>query len=574
MMGTGRFSDESVARFWLGIFSLLVVYLGLFFRLGTLPLVGADEPRYARISEEMADSGDWVTPRLLDRPWLEKPPLLFWMQAGMFRLLGVGEAQARLPVALAAVLASLALAFLLARIAGSAAGFLVFLILQTSVLYVLFGRSGSTDMPLTAFLTAALVFAYLAQHERSHWWSLAAGGALGVAVLAKGPVALLLFGAILFGWCFLVDRIPWSLGQVSLGGAALLATAVPWFWQVWLANGENFVLTFWVNHHLARYATDLHHHSQPVWFYVPILIAGCFPWVFFLWSSARSTWRMRRETDDPERNLKFLLWLWALIPLGFFSLSGSKLAGYILPSVPPIAALAALEWQKIHQRDLGVYRPMRTQLALVAACAVLLAFVLTFGFHFRYRSLETGVLVSIPLLATVLWGRIEYTRRRPGSLFMLLAGGLTVTLAMLYVAAGPIVARYHSTRDLSLRATPLISGDQPLVLYRFFHHSAQYYTAYRTTPLGLSGSDDLKAYLALRPQSRYIVLTKENGKVELELLGRVSLIEEAGDLYLLEFAPEPQAAPGEDARPDDQGLPPSAAAHPSGARLEAGPETR
>lgn len=530
--------QEAAARFILGGFAFLVVFLGLFFRLGDLPFLGADEPRYARIAEEMAESGDWVTPRLQGRPWLEKPPLLFWMQAASYWLLGPGEAPARFPVAVSAVIASLVLAWTVGRTVGAAPGFLAFLILQSSALYLLFGRSASTDMPLTACLTAALVLAFLAQHEGSKRWALLAGVALGLAVLAKGPVAVVLWGAILFAWCYVIGRVPWKPGQWLLAGGAFTATAVPWFWLISSTHGENFALTFWVNHHLARYVTDLHHHAQPVWYYLPILLCGCFPWVFCLGASARATWAMKDRPDAPERDLRVFLWLWALIPLAFFSFSGSKLAGYVLPSVPPLAALAALEWNRIHQRDLGTYRPLRTQLAVMASFTVLLALVLIFGFHFRYQSLFTGVLVAAPLLATVLWGRFEYSRRRPGSLFLLLVGGITVTVGLLYHQASPIIARFHSTRDLSLRATGFIGPDRPLVFYRFFHHSTQYYTGYRTTRRALSGPADLARYVERRPQAGYVVLTKQNGKAELETVGRVRLIQAAGDLYLLHYSPE------------------------------------
>jgi 4-amino-4-deoxy-L-arabinose transferase-like glycosyltransferase len=534
MLQLSRLRQELRARLLLGTFALAVVLLGLFFRLGALPFIGADEPRYARISQEMLESRDYLTPHLQGRPWFEKPPLLFWLQAASFRLLGVGELQARLPVALTALGGSLMLAWLVVRTMGPAAGFLAFLVLQTSVLYLLFGRSGSTDMPLTAWLTVALAAVFLAQHERSSGWAALAGAALAAAVLAKGPVALALSAMVIFFWAFVTDRFPWTWRQWGMAGASFLALAVPWFAWVWLKHGENFGLTFWVNHHLARYATDLHHHRQPLWYYIPIVMAGFFPWVIFLGSSARSTWNMRR-LDRVDSSLRCYLWIWAVVPLVFFSLSGSKLAGYILPAIPPLAALVALEWDRIHQRDLGAYRSMRTQLALLGSLAVLLALVLIFGFHFRYGALTTGFVVALPLLASVLWGRIEYSRRRPGSLFLLLVGGTTVTAALLYAQATSVVAQYHSAHELALSAVPRISSQQPLVLYRFFHHSAQYYTGYRTTRQALSSPAELMRYVERHPQRQYILLTKQEGKDELEGLGRLRLLQSAGDLYLVEL---------------------------------------
>ncbi len=538
MLQPAPLSQELRARFLLGMFALAVVLLGLFFRLGDLPLIGADEPRYARISEEMANTGDYLTPHLQGRPWLEKPPLLFWLQAVSFKLFGVGELQARLPVAFAALAGSLVLGWMLARSSGPSAGFLAFLILQTSVLYLLFGRSGSTDMPLTACLTVALAAGFLAQQGGSLGWSALAGVALAGGILAKGPVALVLAGSVIFIWAFLMDRFPWSRRQVGMAALCLLAVAVPWYAWVWVENGENFALTFWVNHHLARYVSDLHHHRQPVWYYLPILLVGFFPWVVFLWSSARSLWEAGRRPHREGVSLNCYLWIWALVPLVFFSLSGSKLAGYILPSIPPLAGLVALEWDRIHRRELGTYRPMRTQLALLGSLAILVAVVLIMGFHFRYGALGTGVVVALPLLGSVLWGRIEYARRRPGSLFLLLVGGTTVTVALLYTQATPIVARFHSAHELALAAAPLVSPQHPLVLYRFFHHSAQYYTDYQTTRLAISGPEELMRYMERHPQPRYLLLTKQEGRDELAGLGRMRLIKAAGDLYLVELTLE------------------------------------
>ncbi len=538
MLQPAPLSQELRARFLLGMFALAVVLLGLFFRLGGLPFIGADEPRYARISEEMANTGDYLTPHLQGRPWLEKPPLLFWLQAASFKLFGVGELQARLPVACAALAGSLILGWMLARSAGPSAGFLAFLILQTSVLYLLFGRSGSTDMPLTACLTAALAAGFLAQQGGSLAWSALAGVALAGGVLAKGPVALVLAGSVIFIWAFLMDRFPWSRRQVGVAALCFLAAAVPWYAWVWVENGGNFALTFWVNHHLARYVSDLHHHRQPVWYYFPVLLLGFFPWVVFLWSSARSLWKAGRRSHREDVSLNCYLWVWALVPLVFFSLSGSKLAGYILPSIPPLAGLVALEWDRIHRRELGIYRPMRTQLALLGSLAILVAVVLIMGFHFRYGALGTGVVVALPLLGSVLWGRIEYSRRRPGSLFLLLVGGTTVTVALLYAQATPIVARFHSAYELALAAAPRVSPQQPLVLYRFFHHSAQYYTDYQATRLAISGPEELMRYVERHPQPRYLLLTKQEGRDELAGLGRMRLIKAAGDLYLVELIPE------------------------------------
>jgi len=141
--------------------AVLVATLAIsyFSNLGVLGFVGPDEPRYAWIAREMAETGDWVTPRLYGRPWFEKPPLYYWSAALAFRLFGVSEAAARLPSAFAALLGTLALAWLAWRLYGAAAARWLLLILPSSVGIVGFSHAASTDMLFSATLVLALVAA-------------------------------------------------------------------------------------------------------------------------------------------------------------------------------------------------------------------------------------------------------------------------------------------------------------------------------------------------------------------------------------------------------------------------------
>ena len=385
-----------MSRWPLFLFCLIVAYLTLFYQLGNLAFVGADEPRYARIGEEMVLRGSYVTPTLNFHPWLEKPPLLFWLEAASFRVLGVHEWAARLPVALLAVLTTLAIGFFSFKLMGWRGAILTTLILTTSGLFFVFARAASTDMPLVAMLTVAMVSAFVATSQKGVLWGAGAGGALALAVLAKGPVAVVLFGGVFLFYCLLIQELPWNWKQSALGVMVFLAVALPWFWKVWLENGSNFVATFWLNHHLARFISDLHHHSEPFWYYLLIVLIGFFPWVFFLASAVTRLWRDRKRMTEEGSRAQLLLWLWVVIPLLFFSLSESKLAGYILPVFPALAVIVALEWDRYLGRDRISSRAMGGQLITLIGCAFLLALALPLGFHFHYRSPATGGLLSLP----------------------------------------------------------------------------------------------------------------------------------------------------------------------------------
>jgi 4-amino-4-deoxy-L-arabinose transferase-like glycosyltransferase len=523
-----------VSERWLTFsFAVAVVYLVLFYKLGNLPFVGADEPRYARIAEEMNDRQDYVTPTLQGRPWLEKPPLLFWLESASFRFLGVSEWSARLPVAFCALLAGLATAFMAGTVAGSRPGWQAFLILMTSPLFFVYGRAASTDMPLLAALTVAIVCAYETSRGLALEGALGAGVALGLATLAKGPVALILFGGIFVLYALLTQAYPWTWKQTALGLLVFLATAVPWYGLVWLRNGPDFVATFWLNHNLARFLTPIHHHVHVLWYYVPVLLIGFFPWVFFLCSSAArligngvSALRLHRE--------EVFLWIWFLVPFLFFSVSNSKLPGYILPVLPPLAILVATEWERILAGDVTARRWLKRELWALFIVGLLVCIALIVGFERVYHSRWLGIVLAAPLLLGLAGGFHHFRTRRLALVFMVMLAALTLFAGFAYWLAAPLVGDYHSARDLSRLARPSISIERPLILYRYFHHTALYYTDYRTTPEALPDRQALRSYFASHPQDRYLILTQESGWQDLKDGFQARLIRHEGNLYLVE----------------------------------------
>ena len=201
---------------WL-VLIIATLYLCYFHNLGAIGLVGPDEPRYAWIAREMHESGDWVTPRLYGKPWFEKPPLLYWGAALSFKLFGVSDAAARFPSAFAALLATLAMAWIAWRIYGAWTARWLLLLLPTTVGMVGFSHAAATDMPFAATLTIALVFATIilgltrnqdSPHvQRLPWLALIFFGFfLGLATLAKGPAAIVLSGGGVLLWAVITRR--------------------------------------------------------------------------------------------------------------------------------------------------------------------------------------------------------------------------------------------------------------------------------------------------------------------------------------------------------------------------------
>ena len=495
----------------------------LFLRLGGLPFLGADEPRYARIAEEMGRAGNWVTPLLEGHPWLEKPPLYYWITIPLYRVFGVSEAVARIGPALCALAACVAVFQLGAKWWSRRAGLLGGSILLTSVGFCAFGRSASPDMPLTATFTVAMAFlADAAVQCRLQAWKLwIAYALLGLAILAKGPAALILAaGIVLMFW--VMDERGGSLGAMRVlpGLAICLLVSVPWFWLVFRENGFSFISVFFVNHHLARYVSDLHHHEQPVYFFLPVLFGFLYPWSawfpLLLPASLQSWIRNWRHWD---RRTLFLA-CWALFPLLFFSLSTSKLPGYILPSMPPVALLLGQSvCARIRNREAGKVWSVTLWMSLIVSTAAAGAFVVVLRNEYGAGWAPGVCLAAAVLLPALLVFWMGRRGRVKAAVLTTAAQGLMLLLALTQFAFGPLAA-FHSTREIARQALAVAAAGEPVVTYCFFHHTLRYYTGYRIGA-NIVDAPSLLQYAGEHPE--FLVVAETPRAQEIERMPELSV---------------------------------------------------
>lgn len=462
-------------------FLLLVAYLFFFHQLDNLGLVGPDEPRYAKVGREMAETGDFVTPRLHGEPWLEKPILYYWMAALAFQAFGISEVTARLPSAAAALLGLLAVFAMARHWISRRGGAIAALILASSPMYFVLARAASTDMLLAGALTLGLAciyftsfgdgpnaFARSAFGSRSSVWVWGIYIALALALLAKGPVAVVLAGGsvtffvLLSGRTDLLKRLlrPGSL----LAGAAV---AVPWYWLCYRANGWPFVQEFFINHNLERFTTDRHQHVQPVWFYIPVVLASFVPWVFQILSPGWKWLRQLRQQSqgDPQAAL---FWSWAVFPLVFFSLSRSKLPGYVLPAFPALAILAAKEWDSLWTVSSSEHLSVSRRLTLYAQAATILGL----GFALpllaaRLNAELAGFLLTAQLLlgAVGVAAMLLVWRWQPARLFAVYLTGAALAVLLVTQAIAPRVDGAESSRRLAEVLRQNGFAGQPVFVY-------------------------------------------------------------------------------------------------------------
>lgn len=306
------------------------------------PLMLPDEGRYVGVAWEMLRSGDWLTPTLNGLPYFHKPPLFYWITAGSLSLFGLNEWAARAAPILGACLGAFSLYLFTRRWWGERAARLALLALMVQPLFYIGGQFANMDMLVAGCITATTLLlahaALCAEREWPYRRTLAYACAMAaLGVLAKGLIGVVIPALAIGAWLLMMQR--WRVLAKLLwwpGAVIFLLLAAPWFvamqWRF-----ADFLNYFFVVQHFNRFAAGGFNNVQPFWFYPAVLLLFSLPWLPWLHRLFS-----RNYLTDPERGpIRLLMVLWILMVVLFFSLPRSKLLGYILPAVPPLAVLMA-----------------------------------------------------------------------------------------------------------------------------------------------------------------------------------------------------------------------------------------
>lgn len=434
-----------------------LAYALFFHGLTQVGMLSHDEPRYAAIGQNMARTGDFITPRLWDFPWFEKPALTYWLVALGTRLGFPEEAAARAPIAALSLAFCVFVWWWLRPRFGSDEALVTTTILATNAGWIAYSHLAVTDLPLAACFGASMLmlFDWIDEEGDGRWlnWS---GVMLGFAILAKGLVPLVLAAPVFwFGRKRPLDLVRW------LGIA--LVVAAPWYLAVTYHNGWRFIEDFFIRHHFSRFVSNELQHAQPVWYYVPVLLGLLMPWAPLLAGV--------RLLGDPR--LQFTAaWLgWGFL---FFSASTNKLPGYLLPLLPAAAILlgVAALYAKRMVIPLVVAGAL---LGLVPVAADVLPGALQVGLTktpFSMAAIQLGLAVSLAgaLLAWFRW-------RRDGiPAAVLMVGLLTVaavvwTQRTVYPALDDQVSARRLWRSIEGRRDQICTGN----LDREWRYGLNYY---------------------------------------------------------------------------------------------------
>ncbi|MFZ6847414.1 glycosyltransferase family 39 protein [Undibacterium sp. RuRC25W] len=331
---------DSPTILWTVAISFLCIW---FYMLGARTLVPTDEGRYAEMAREMLATGDWVTLRLNGIKYFEKPPLQNWMNALTFAAFGLGDWQARLWTGLCGLIGVFSVAYTGRKIFSARIGTIAAIVLGSSFYWAGMGHVNSLDMGLSGMLAITMCGLLLSQHEslsasdrRNAMLVCWAGMAL--ATMSKGLIGFVLPGTVLVIYTLVTrDWLLWTRLYFGRGLLLFFAITAPWFILIAIRNPEHPHF-FFIHEHFQRFTSDVHHRSGVWYYFFPFLVLGIVPWLGLL---LQGIWTGIKEKKSGFQPLTMLL-IWAVFFFFFFSISHSKLPGYILPIFPALALMIAV----------------------------------------------------------------------------------------------------------------------------------------------------------------------------------------------------------------------------------------
>ena len=463
---------------------IVILLLGLtlfFFRLGSRPLWDTDEGMHAATSKDMILAGDYITPRLNGETFYDKPVLFNWLAAASLRVFGFTEFAARFPAAVLGFATVLLTYILGRRMFTPTVGLLGAVALATSIEYIILSRSVVHDIALLFFMTLALYSFYCAfesgQRRRIHLLILYAS--LGFAVLAKGPVGLLLT-ALIVGLFLLITKRLTFIREMGLvwGIVVFLLIAAPWYVLIAIRNPD-YAGYFFLKQNVMNFISAEARHPRPFYYYFHILMGGFFPWSFFLPLALIHGVRRRAEESGSAR---LYLLLWVGVVFVFFSTASSKLSPYILPLFPAAALLVGDLWQNLLRAPTAPLRrgfvcsllPLLV-IFLVGLIAIWINPLTRLEYKYGIDLVLINALIFLMLAGIAVAFFLLLRRHYVGS-FSTLAGMVVAAIVYFIVLVVPAINPYRSTKGMAATLDAMLPPGEAMVFFVDLRDSALFYT--------------------------------------------------------------------------------------------------
>ncbi len=501
-----------------------------FYNIGTPGLFDVDEAVYAEATREMIETGDFITPQYNYTNRYDKPVFYYWLMASAFRAFGITEFAARFWSAVFGVLLTLMCYYLIRRLGHPVWGAISAVIFATSLEVIILAHASITDMTLAFFITSSLfcfVLGYvrISPPSNSRWWFMGFYFGMALAVLTKGPVGIVIPGAIIFIFLVLRGEFLQSLKRMHLvsGAVVFLAVALPWYIVEISINGWEYINAFFLKHNVTRFTGVVSGHSGPVYYFIPVILIAFFPWSAFLPQVIYKYFPRSRKTGtiEPEADITLFSVIWLLVIFIFFSVSKTKLPGYIAPLSAPLAMLVGRLWYGYICSDDDA--PEKSTIRYSFTFLIVLSLIMAGGAAMLpgYVS-ESGIMLK-QFSEPVEWGNglyyvaaviccamvlfiIALWQKRKGIAIGILAGMAAVVSCIIFTFIVPVADKYLQSplRDVSRTASAQMGEDDKLVVYALNKPSILFYAGRPATIL-VSREKDKLTELIESPERAFII---------------------------------------------------------------------
>ena len=499
-----------------------------FYNIGSPGLFDVDEAVYAEASREMIETGDWITPQYNYTNRYDKPVFFYWLMASAFRVFGVTEFAARFWSAAFGVMLTLMCYYLLRRIGHPKWGVITALIFATSLEVIVLAHASITDMTLAFFITSALFcffLGYMGRGKVGFGWYLGFYLSTALAVLTKGPVGIVLPGAIIFIFLILRGDFIQTLKKMHIVSGVLifLVVALPWYIvETWI-NGWEYIDAFFIKHNVTRFTGVVSGHRGSVYYFIPVILIAFFPWSAFLPQILYRYFPRSRKRGavDPEESLTLFSIIWFLVIFIFFSISKTKLPGYIVPLSAPLAIMAGRLWYEYIYPDNEVHTEKGLKYSFVFLIILSLIIAGGAGVLTPYLTNSEAILkqfhepvewgnglyyIAVVIASAMLLFLFALWRNRKGIAFGIMTGMVTVVSCIIFTFVIPVADKYlqSTLRDFSRIASAQMDADDKLVVYGLNKPGILFY-AQRPATILLSREKDKLTEVIESPERAFII---------------------------------------------------------------------
>ena len=422
-----------------------ICYYGLFYNLGTYPLLDVDETRYVDMASKMFHTKDFLTLYLNGEYFFEKPPLFFWIECISFHLAGVvSEYSARIPIVLLSLLPASLLMMLCKKVKSDKFAIITTAVLFTSLEYIFLTKIAILDSVLTSFVTSSVLcyfYTFFAEEKNKKYFWVLTYILSALAVLAKGipgvaiPFIVIAISTVVFKTYKETIKYSWGI-------LLFLLMTLPWHLIMLKLHGNLFFDEYIIKHHILRFlGSDIIHKNKPFYFYILVLLWGLFPHIFILLAQIFKIKNIKRPVIENNYS-KFIMlnFIAAMTVLIFFSMSGAKLITYILPIYPFAAVIIGAIWLKyLNSNDKPSHISMvllNSILTIAVVGLILIQFVLPPEIYANFSKIQ--IISLIILIPTVICNWIFLIKKKKLKIFL----SLTIFIAIISGFLTPYVYEF------------------------------------------------------------------------------------------------------------------------------------